>query len=110
MDPRYAGTYVFRCDRDIRAIRDALNSVGPWTWTLHESDLHGPYLLARPDDSHTKIRVIGETPPDYQLVTAYDPSGGKSPLPLEEVHQTILDRLLPAIGAAAVAPGPPFDW
>lgn len=110
MDPRYAGTYLFRCERDLRAIRDVLNSAGPWTWTLHESDQHGAYLLARPDDSYTKVRLIGDNPPDYQLVTTYDSSGGTAPLPLERVHSMILDRLLPAIGANTIRPGPQFDW
>jgi hypothetical protein len=104
------GTILFSCERELSAIRDHLNSVGPWTWTLRDSDEHGAYLLARPDNSYTKVRLIGEAPPDYQLVTTYDPRGIETPVPLERIHDMILDRLLPAIGARNVRPGPPWDW
>lgn len=110
MASRYSGNYVFSCERDLKGILAVLNATGPWTWSLRDSDEHGAYLLAHPDDSYTKVRLVGEGPPEYQLVMTYDPSGGSSPLSLEQVHDAILDRLLPAIGARSVRSGPPFEW
>lgn len=110
MPSRYAGTYTFKCARELRTILDLLNEAGPWMWCLRDSDEHGPYLLARPDDSHTKVRLVGEEPPEYQLVTSYDPGGTETPISLEHLHDTILDRLFPSIGAIDVKAGPSFDW
>lgn len=101
---RYAGTYRFRSPVPLSAMGSVLSAMGPWQWNLRDGEQE-TYLLSRPDGGGTTLRITGEAP-DYELDTVYDPRRAEKPLSFEELHDTILDRVLPGIGATEVGPAP----
>lgn len=101
---RYSGTYRFRSPVPLNALAVALSALGPWQWTLRDGE-EETYLLSRPDGGNTTVRIFGEAP-DYLAETVFDPRRSERPLSFEEVHDTLLDRLLPGIGASEVGPAP----
>lgn len=101
---RYSGTYRFRSPVPLTALAGALSALGPWQWTLRDGEEEA-YLLCRPDGGNTSIRLFGEAP-DYYVETVFDPRRTEKPLSFEELHDTLLDRVLPGIGAIGVEPAP----
>lgn len=101
---RYAGTYRFRSPVPLPALAAVLSALGPWQWTLRDGE-EEVYLLCRPDGGNTTVRIFGEAP-DFVVETLYDPRRAETPVSFEELHDTLLDRLLPGIGATGVGPAP----
>lgn len=101
---RYSGAYRFRSPVPLTALAVALSAMGPWQWTLRDGE-EETYLLARPDGGNTQVRISGEAP-DFLVETVFDPRRSAAPMSFEDLHDTLLDRLLPGIGATDVGPAP----
>lgn len=101
---RYSGTYRFRCPVPLSVMGAVMTALGPWQWSLRDGE-EEIYLLSRPDGGKTTVRIYGEAP-DYLAETIHDPRRAETPLSFEELHDTLLDRLLPGIGATEVGPAP----
>jgi hypothetical protein len=92
--------YSFLCDLTRKEIQAQLSAVGPWTWVGGDSEYDGLYLRAVPGPG-AKLRIIGETPPDYIIEIDLNPALAEG-LTLAELHRAVIDDLLPSIGATNV--------
>lgn len=93
------GAYEFESDAQIEQMKDQLDARGPWQWQLRDSDAEGAYLRALPDESYTRVRILGQ-PPRYTIEVVWDYSyDGPGQTTREEIDRIIREDLAPAIGA-----------
>lgn len=97
---KVALAYSFKCDRPLPELRGVLEETLPWIWRIRESAVRGAYLIAKP--ACARLRIFGEGD-RYVLEVTYrsdtrDAEGG-----WESLHETLVRRLLPGMGAREVA-------
>lgn len=92
----------FRCELTRKEIREKLNEKGPWNGLGGDSEYDGLYLRAVPK-SGTKLRILGEMPPNYVIEIFLNRKLVKE-LTLNELHQTVMAELLPSISAIDIKP------
>jgi hypothetical protein len=98
--------YSFQSALTVEEMLARLNPAGPWTWSVRDSDRYGEYLITRPDQSWTKLRIV-KTRRGYLLDVTFDPikADGKlvaGHIPIEELVRVSLNHVLPAVGAKNV--------
>jgi hypothetical protein len=94
--------YTFRSDVTRKELQAKLNEMSSWKWLGGDSEYDGLYLRARPT-SGTKLRILGEVPPSYTIEIQLNPALVEG-LTINELHQIVIDELLPSIGATNVTP------
>ena len=94
----FGGTYELVCERSILEIQNAWNAAGPYRWRAFDNEQYGPYIVAREPSENLKIRLLGERP-NYSLEIDADVPAKRLDAARALVFSTMLDRLLPLIGA-----------
>jgi hypothetical protein len=52
-----------------------------------------------------QLRILGETPPNYEIEVIFTPSLAKD-MTLDELHRVVINDLLPSIGAIDISNAP----
>jgi hypothetical protein len=99
----FPDAYAFDSPLTLDAMADALNAAGPWTWEVRDSDTYGDYVVARPDEGPTRVRVIAHGGA-FLLDVLYVTRSRKNRLAREEVERVVQDRVLPALQASNLKP------
>ncbi len=109
--PPLPEAYAFRVGRTLETLRQDLNAVGPWEWIERDSFWYGDYIsaLPRPHDGIIKIYESGGRfviQLKYRALRGVD---ANTVADYRALHQTILTRFLPSIGARDIEPDEGFD-
>jgi len=102
--------YAFAVDLTLEQLFARLNQAGPWRWTMRDSEHWGDYISTRvvpaPDDAMVKIYVE----PDHYVVNAsFESEHPDATAKLQELRSTLLEKVLPALGARDVTPAETYD-
>jgi hypothetical protein len=108
MQPSYPEAYAFESPLTLTAMLASLNALGSWSWTMRHSDTFTDYLVTRPDDGPTKLRIIRRVFPrkglPFLLDVFYLTDSPENRLSRGEVEQMIQLQVLPAVQAHNVHP------
>ncbi len=101
--------YSFDSDLNPGQVLAKLNQTGPWEWVERDNDSWGWYISAAPlDDPHYAIvKVIFERPRAVNV--RFESDADNADALLEDLRRTLLERLLPALGARNVAPTDTYE-
>jgi hypothetical protein len=111
---KFPGAYAFTFSSTLEALQRRLEAAGPWDWEMHDSAWYGDYLLALgPDLGRAKglrVRVYEDEPEpgQFTLEVAFEPEFGTVDV-WERVMQTVVDQILPNIGANNIRPTATVD-
>jgi len=95
-----AFAYSFTCDLTPAEIVERFRRAAGWPWLERDNDNWGPYYSASvlPDPHRGMVKLIAE--PDHYVINVVLRSDASAVGTLfEDVRDTIVDKLLPAIGA-----------
>lgn len=102
--------YAFKSPLSLREIKQRLVATTPWPWLDRDNDRYGDYLsaLALPEWGMLKVFEEDGT---YVLDFKYrsDKADEDAQAEWRPVHDMLVDRVLPSLGAREVAPTEPFD-
>ena len=101
MAATFPEAYAFDSPLSLDAMADALDAAGPWKWEVRDSDTYGDYVVARPDDGPTRVRVIAHGGA-FLLDVLYVTRSQKNRLSRDEVEQVVQASVLPALQAGNV--------
>ena len=106
MTKKRPSAFSFKCTLDQETIWTKFDAVGAFEWMGGDSEHYGLYLRARPisPDWPVRLRVYGETPPDYLLEFNYSWHRLHEGADPDPVIEFVKNKLLPAIGATDVKP------
>lgn len=92
---RFPAAYQFECDLGIGAIKHIFDDAEFWYWEAREKEPLGYHL-----EAHNGVRIVGQRP-NYRIDVGHweDKPGG---IRCDQVHETVQNTILPAIGARNV--------
>jgi hypothetical protein len=108
-------SYLFDCDRSLKEIKKALDDADFWYWELFQNParvlhIEGriPFLAAGRiiANSKERVRISGDKPTYTVEVGRWSDEAARLPT-CDEVHETVQNTILSAIGAHNVRPAGP---
>lgn len=97
--------YFFRSQLDLAQILAHLNEVGPWTWHERDNDDWGPYIMATrvsPTAERSNAKILYEHD-GYAVNIHYHGRDPRAPTDFESLRKTVLEQILPSLGARDIA-------
>jgi hypothetical protein len=95
--------YAFKSDKDIVAIRDRLNEIGPWKWIDRDSDRWGEYISATVPGLDTGMAKLFVEDSRYVINLLLKSERADAQRLFDGVFDVVFTYLLPAIDASDVA-------
>jgi hypothetical protein len=101
--------YTFDSDLGLGGMLAKLNQVGPWEWVEWNNDRYGMYICAVPrrEPRQSRVKILVDDDVDRFAVNAV--LYGDDKATVDEVERTLLDRVLPAIGARDLKPTDTYE-
>lgn len=93
---RFPAAYEFECDLEIWAIKKTLDDADFWPWEARQEEPLGLYL-----EGPGRIRIVGAKPSYRIEVGNWQDEPDRIPS-CDQVHETVQNTILPAIGARNV--------
>jgi hypothetical protein len=104
----YPEAYAFDSPLPLQTMLANLCAAVPWSWTIRDSDTFADYLVSRPDEGPTRLRIIVRPfpgrGPQFLLDIFYLWDSPDNRLSRGEIEQVIQTQMLPAIQAQNVRP------
>ncbi len=94
--------HAFQCGSDLTELKTRLDAAGPWSWTPRDSDYFGDYLSARARPDEAMLKIYGDPEKGYQIDIFFEADGDGAEAAWQRLHDDIVERLLPSIGATDV--------
>ncbi len=105
--------YAFRTDLTLPQIYARLQQVGPWEWYERDNDRWDNYLSASPTEEPVDVgvKIFVEDRGLYvaDILFRYREEDAEARAEYDAVRKTLLERLLPALGARDVQPADPRE-
>ncbi len=105
---RRPSAYAFKIDTTMRELFRRLSADDPWQWIEGDSHWYGDYLGTHPLPHDGVIRIYQEGD-RFVLNIRYRSARPDAAVDYQALHETILTRFLPSIGAYEIAPHEGFD-
>jgi hypothetical protein len=97
--------YSFRSDLPLAGIFSRLTEQGTWRWLERDNDNWGEYLSSRVlhDPDHGMVKIFAEGDGAYVVNVSLESSQPDAQARYDAVRKTLLEKILPALGARDVA-------
>ncbi len=100
--------YAFRSDLTLEDMLQVLNAPGSWQWREGDSAWYGDYLTASVKPNSVKFYIY-EDDDQFVLNLFFKARGPQAIEEWERMHETMLEDILPSLGATEIEKTEPYD-